>query len=291
MRMHDGEVHIDADLVRALLTSQFPRLAGLPIRHVRSTGTVNAIYRLGDELCVRLPRVSAWAQDLQKELRLLPDLAARLTLRVPEPVGTGEPNDSYPFSWAIYRWIEGRPYADELVVDERVAARDLAGFVLELRGTPVPDGGPRGGRPPLRELDVSARAAIDASRGMLDAEATAAAWHRALESPPWEGQPVWVHADLLRPNILVHDGRICAVIDFGGVGVGDPAADVTAAWSVFGPGGRGVFRRLLDVDEATWQRARGYALVQAAWVIPYYRRTNPGFVALAVRTVEQILAG
>ncbi len=291
MTMHDGEVDIDADLVRALITAQFPLLADLPIHKVRSTGTVNAVFRLGDEFCVRLPRVSAWARDLDRELRWLPDLAPRVTLRVPEPVGTGEPNDSYPFSWAIYRWIEGRPYADELIVDQRVAARDLAEFVLELRGIPAPDGAPRGGRPPLRELDASARTAIDASRGIIDTRAAAAAWQRSLDSAPWEGRPVWVHADLLRPNILVDEGQICAVIDFGGVGIGDPAADVTAAWSVFGPAGRQVFRRALDVDESTWQRARGYALVQAAWVIPYYRWSNPEFVEQAVRTIEQTLAG
>ncbi len=101
---------------------------------------------------------------------------------------------------------------------------------------------------------------------------------------------MWVHADLLRPNVLVRDGRLCAVIDFGGIGVGDPAADVIAAWSVFGPTGRAAFRSALDVDDATWQRARGYALHQAAMIIPYYGVTNPRFVALATRTIEELLA-
>ena len=132
-KMHDDEVHIDAALVRRLLTEQFPRWADLPISAVRSTATVNAIYRLGDQLYVRLPRVEEWAKDLEKEWRWLPELAPRLSLRIPEPIGMGHPTGSYPFPWAIYGWIEGQPYSDELIEDEHQAARDLAQFVVELR--------------------------------------------------------------------------------------------------------------------------------------------------------------
>jgi aminoglycoside phosphotransferase (APT) family kinase protein len=289
-KMHDDEVHIDAALVRRLVAEQFPRWAGLPIRAVRSTATVNAIYRLGDQHYVRLPRVEEWTQDLDKEWRWLPKLAPRLSLRVPEPVGKGHPAGSYPFSWAIYGWIEGQPYSDELVDDEYQAARDLAQFVVELRRIEPAVGAPRGGRKPLRELDAVTRAAIEASLDVIDSDAATAAWERALQAPAWKGTPVWIHSDLLRPNVLVHDGRLCAVIDFGGVGVGDPAADVIAAWSVFGHTGRRVYRDALDVDDGTWNRARGFALHQAAMIIPYYTDTNPRFVALAKRTVEEVLA-
>jgi len=287
--MHRGEVDIDEALVARLVAAQFPHLADLPIRAVPSTGTVNAIYRLGDHLCARLPRVSSWARDLQKELTWLPKLAPSLSLRVPEPVAKGHPANDYPFPWAIYRWIDGQPYRDDLVQDERQAAADLAQFVVELRGID-PRGAPRGGRRPLRELDAPTRAAIEASGGVIDREAAAAAWTSALQAPPWDGAPVWIHADLLRPNLLVDRGRLCAVIDFGGVGVGDPAADVIAAWSIFSQRGRAAFRGALDVDDGTWSRARGYALHQALLIIPYYTQTNPGFVALAKRTVEQVLA-
>jgi aminoglycoside phosphotransferase (APT) family kinase protein len=290
MKMHDGEVDIDAALVGRLVAAQFPQLTDLPISAIQSTGTVNAIYRLGDHLYARLPRVQSWAQDLDKEWRWLPELAPQLSLRVPEPVGRGHPTSSYPFSWAIYRWIDGQPYADELVADEHQAAKDLAQFVVELRRIDPGGGAPRGGRRPLRELDAVTRAAISSARGVIDSDAAAAAWERALQAPAWNGTPVWIHGDLLRPNVLVLDGRLCAVIDFGGAGVGDPAADVIAAWSVFGHTGRGVFRGALDVDDATWNRARGYALHQAALIIPYYGETNPGFVAPAKRTVEEILA-
>jgi aminoglycoside phosphotransferase (APT) family kinase protein len=290
MKMHDGEVDIDAELVGRLVAAQFPQLTDLPISAVQSTGTVNAIYRLGDHLYARLPLVQEWARDLDKEWHWLPKLAPRLSLRVPEPVGRGHPAGSYPFSWAIYRWIDGRPYADELVADEHQAAKDLSQFVVELRRVDVVVGAPRGGRQPLRELDIGTRAAIESARGVIDGDAAAAVWERALEAPAWKGTPVWVHSDLLRPNVLVHGGRLCAVIDFGGVGVGDPAADVIAAWSVFSRTGRGTFRDVLDVDDGTWNRARGFALHQAVAIIPYYAETNPGLVALARRTVEEVLA-
>jgi aminoglycoside phosphotransferase (APT) family kinase protein len=289
MKMHDGEVDIDADLAGRLVAEQFPQLADLPVRAVPSTGTVNAIYRLGDRLCARLPRVRTWARDLDKEWRWLPRLAPRLSLRVPEPVARGRPTDSYPFSWAIYGWIDGQQYADALVDDEGRAAGELAQFVRELRRID-PAGAPRGGRRPLRELDTATRSAIESARGVIDSDAATAAWERALQAPAWTGAPVWIHCDLLRPNLLVRDGRLCAVIDFGGAGIGDPAADVIAAWSVFGRAGRGVFRAALEVDDGTWNRARGFALHQAALIIPYYGETNPGFVAPAKRTVEEILA-
>ena len=289
MKMHDGEVGIDAGLVRRLVDGQFPRLASLPVSAVQSTGTVNAIYRLGDHLCARLPRVQEYAGDLEDELRWLPWLAPQLSLRVPEPVATGHPAGGYPFPWAIYRWIDGQPYADELVEDERQAAIDLARFVAELRAID-PAGAPRAGRRPLRELDDATRTAIESSRSVIDADAVAAVWERALEAPAWEGTPVWIHTDLLRPNLLAGGGRLGAVIDFGGAGIGDPAADVIAAWSVFGPAGRETFRGALDVDDGTWNRARGFALHQAAMIIPYYPETNPGFVALAKRTLDEVLA-
>jgi aminoglycoside phosphotransferase (APT) family kinase protein len=290
MRMHDGEAEIDVTLVRRLVAAQFPRLVGLQVREVASTGTVNAIYRLGDQLYARLPRLPRYVASLEREWRWLPVLAPGLTLRVPEPVALGQPTAEYPFTWVIYRWIDGDPYADQLVDDERRAARDLARFVAEVRRIAPPAGAPRGGRRPLAQLDDGTRTSIGAAADAIDGAAALAAWESALQSPAWDGRPVWIHADLLRPNLLVADGCLRAVIDFGSVGVGDPATDVIPAWAVFGPAGRAAFRDALGVDDGTWRRARGIALHQAAALIPYYSVSNPAFAVLGRRTVEQVIA-
>ena len=287
--MHDDEIDIGAGLVERLVAAQFPRYAGLPVSPVPSAGTVNAIYRLGDGLCVRLPRVARYAADLEKECRWLPELAPRLPLRVPSLVAVGAPDAEFRFPWAVYRWIDGQPYGDGLISDEITAAKDLAQFVTDLRRAPAVPEAPHGGRRPLRQLDAATREAISAARGAVDSDAATAAWDLALRAPAWDGRPTWIHADLLRPNLLVSGGRIHAVIDWGSAGVGDPAADVVPAWSVFGAAGRAAFRAGLDVDDGTWRRARGYALHQAALIIPYYTKTNPEFAAQAARTVREVI--
>jgi aminoglycoside phosphotransferase (APT) family kinase protein len=200
----------------------------------------------------------------------------------------GKPTKWYPYPWAIYHWMDGAAYRDELIDDEHQAAHDLVHFIGELRSLDFP-GAPPGGRNPLLELDAATRSAIESSDGVIDRATVTEAWIRSLAAPPWNGKPVWIHGDLLRSNLLVHGGRLCAVIDFGGVGVGDPAADVIPAWSVFSEPGRETFRQALNVDDATWHRARGYALHQALMIIPYYPETNPEFVTLAKRTIDEIL--
>ena len=287
--MHADEVAIDRSLVQRLLDEQFPALARQPLRLVHSTGTVNALYRLGDGLAVRLARVPDWADSLHREWKWLPRLAPHLPLAIPQPVALGRPAPYYPHPWAIYRWLEGQPYRPDLVHDEVQAAGDLAHFVHSLRALPV-DAALRGGRQPLAEVDEETRAAIEASAGLVDVEAARTAWGQALRAPAWDGEPVWIHGDLIPSNLLLQAGQLHAVIDFGSVGVGDPAMDIIPAWSVFGAAGRAAFRRALDVDEGTWQRGRGYALHQALLIIPYYAASNPEFTAEAQRTVQQVLA-
>lgn len=286
--MHPDELAIDAALVRRLLADQMPSLARLPLREV-GRGTVNAMFRLGDDLAVRLPRTMAWAGDLERERTWLPRLRGRLSLRIPEPVGYGVAAEGYPLPWAVYRWLDGELFDDAVVSDETEAANDLARFVRELRSGPTTNA-PRTGRRPLAELDASTRTAVAEAGDLLDGPAVVAAWERALAAPPFAGERVWVHTDLLRPNLLVSGGRLVAVIDFGAVGVGDPAADVIPAWTVFGPAGRAAYRAALEVDDATWERARGYALTQAALIVPYYRETNPAFTASALRTLREVVA-
>lgn len=289
MAMHPDEIPITARLVQQLLADQFPEVAHLPVREFRSTGTVNAVFRIGDGLLARLPRLTRWAADLDREARWLPSLASRVPLSIPVPVFLGKPTGHYPSIWAVYEWIDGSPYTDAAVDDEAAAARTLADFLIHLHRIDSA-GAPRAGRRPLAELDAMTREALTAARDLIDAEKALAAWNHALGAPVWDGAPVWIHTDLLRPNLLVRGGQLVAVIDWGGTGVGDPAADVIAAWSVFGSTGRAAFLAALDVDEQTRARSRGFALHQAAMIIPYYRTSNPAFVSSAVRTVEQVIA-
>jgi aminoglycoside phosphotransferase (APT) family kinase protein len=288
--MHEDQVEIGVPLVRRLLAEQYPRAADLPIERVQSTGTVNALFRLGGGSVARLPLVARWSEDIEREWQWLPWLSEGIgSIRIPEPVFKGEPTSWYPFPWAIYRWIDGTPYDDALVRDERRAAEALAAFVLELRALELVDHAPPAGRRPLRELDRETREAIRAADETIDAAAAMSVWDEALEASAWDGQQTWIHGDLLRPNLLVHEGRLVAVIDFGGVGVGDPATDLMPAWSVFGEEGRRAFRAALGPDTHAWRRGRGIALHQAALVIPYYPETNPRFVSLSKRAIEQIL--
>jgi aminoglycoside phosphotransferase (APT) family kinase protein len=289
-KLHADEVDIDAALVQRLLASQMPELAGLAIVAVRSTGTVNAIFRLGDELCVRMPRVARYARDLEKELEWLPQLAPRVSLTIPSPESRGEPGHGYPFTWAVYRWIDGETYATDRVADERTAAQALAGFVDELR-TIDTAGAPPSGRAPLHTLDEMTRDAIDRLPAAFGIAPDAAhdAWAITGRAPVWDGVACWRHADLLPPNVLVAGGHLHAVIDWGAAGIGDPAIDLIAAWSMFGAAGRAAYRERLQPDDGDWDRARGIALHQALLIIPYYAETNPAFSAMAARTVARVL--
>jgi aminoglycoside phosphotransferase (APT) family kinase protein len=286
--MHKGEIAIHAALVLQLIYDQFPQFANQTVEIIHSTGTVNAIFRLGNELCVRLPRKEDWAANIHREWTWLLKLKPHLSLAVPEPVAMGEPTVYYPYPWAIYRWIKGMTYQDKLIGDERQAAQDLAIFIRELREFDT-HGAPQAGRKPLAALDASTREAIAACGSVIDKELAAAAWADALGGVFWDGTAKWIHADLLPSNLLIRDGRIYAVLDFGSAGIGDPAHDVTPAWAVFNNAGRETFREALSVDEDTWRRARGYALHQAVMIIPYYAKTNPVFVRSVKDTIKQIL--
>jgi aminoglycoside phosphotransferase (APT) family kinase protein len=287
--MHAGEVDTDPRLVKRLL-DQLPQWADLRIEAGPSTGTVNALYRIGDDLVVRLPRVSGWEDDLGKEVRWLPVLAPRLPLAVPVPVARGVPRHGYPFHWAVYRWLPGEDLSAASGVDLLQVAEALVGFVRALRRVPT-DEAPRSRRDrPLAARDAELRAAVVAAAGAMDGPAVLRAWEPSVEAAPWSARAVWTHGDLLTPNLLCQDGRLCGVVDFGNMGVGDPAVDLIPAWSVLSEDSRQLFRSGLKHDAGTWLRARGMALHQAVMIIPYYAKTNPGFVATAQKTVHEVAA-
>ena len=288
-KMHVGEVDTDASLVRRLLAAQFPQWADLPMEPVASAGTDNALYRLGDDMAVRLPRIH-WAAGVDKEHEWLPKLAPFLPLAIPVPLAKGNPGEGYPWQWSVYRWLEGENATIEQIVDLSQAATDLAHFIVALQQID-PTGGPPARRGvPLATRDQPTREAIAALHGTLDANIVTAAWNVALEAPAWQGPPVWVHGDLLPGNLLVKQGRLSAVIDFAGLGVGDPACDLMIAWNLFTAETRDLFHAALAVDDATWARGRGWALSQALIFIPYYLDTNPVGVAIARRTINEVLA-
>jgi len=288
--MHTEQVDSDADLVRRLLVGQYPQWADLPIARLPSSGTDNAIYRLGAELVVRLPLIHWAVGQVEKEHTWLPKLAPRLPLAVPEPLAMGEPAEGYPWHWSVYRWIDGESAHPDRIADLRQTADDLAGFVAALHAIDLADA-PRSQRGvPLATKDTEIRGAIEAMAHEFDAEALTAAWDEAITCPQWDGPPVLVHGDLSDGNLLVRDGRLHAVIDFSCFGLGDPANDLDVAWDLFSGESRDAYRRALGVDDATWTRGRGWAIT-AVYGIPYYEHTNPGIVTRARRRVAAILAG
>jgi len=291
-KMHAEEVETDADLVRRLLAGQFPHWADLPLELVESYGTDHDIYRLGDELSVRLPRI-AWATgQAVKEATWLPRLAPHLPLAVPVQLARGEPGDGYPYAWSVYAWLPGEN-ANATIDDLDLAAVDLAGFVRALRRIDTTDAHPRRPRSrgaPLAELDEDVRRAIAELGDRIDAGAALRVWEESLAAPAWDGEELWVHGDLLPGNLLVVGGRLSAVIDFGCLNVGDPACDLQPAWNVFAGSSRERYREELDVDEASWLRGRGWALYQAVMALPYYWDTNPGMVRQASHALRQVLA-
>ena len=287
MSLHPDELPIDVALARRLLQEQLPELAGLPLRPVELAGTVNAVFRLGDRLSLRLPRNPAWAVDLDREMIWLPWLAAKLPLRIPAVVAVGEPTPDYPCRWAVHEWLDGSPYHRRPAGDEEQAARDLAAFVAALHGLDRGDA-PAAGRAALADVDGPTRRFLVASPE-IDRAAALRAWDRATRAPAHTGPSTWIHADLLPTNLLVDQGRLTAVLDWGTAGVGDPANDLVPAWAVFGPVGRQELLGRLEVDDTTWERARGIALAQAAAIVPYYRDSHPEFAAVGRRTIAEVI--
>lgn len=288
-KMHADEVDIDESLVRRLLGTHFPRWADLPVARVDSAGTSNAVYRLGEDMVVRLPRIAGAADDVAKEHRWLPLLAPPLPIAVPVPLGRGGPAAGYPFPWSVYRWLEGETPAVGRIAEPGLLAQDLAEFITALHRIDPADGPPSYRSEPLAARDTATRDAIDALRGIVDAGAAGAVWEAALEAPAWPGPPVWIHADLQPGNLLTARGRLTAVIDFGCLGLGDPAVDLIAAWYVLPADARDAFRAAVDVDEATWTRGRGWALSVALMELRYYRATNPVMAAIAHHVIHEAL--
>ena len=288
--MHVDEVDITESLVRQLVAEQFSHWAKLSIKSVESAGTSNAIYRLGDDMSVRLPRIPSAVDSVNTEFVWLPKLASCLPFPVPTPLAIGKPSEDYPWHWTICQWVEGHNPIEGQLAEPLTFATDLAKFIRALHEVNLPDGPQSERGKPLIVQDEEARIAIDALHGKIDTNAALVAWEEALRVPQWDGRPVWIHGDLMPGNLLIKNNRLSAVIDFSCLGVGDPAIDLIIAWNLLPAHSREIFRRELHVNDATWARGRGWALSMALIQLPYYEHTNPVMAANARYTINEVLS-
>ena len=300
--MHEGQLHLDAETVRALVADQLPELAGLGVRMLPQAGTVNAVARLGDGLAARFPLQPGPPDEVRRSLEREAEAAARLVGRlrvpVPEVVALGAPGRGYPLPWTVQTWLPG---TDGSVVDPGTSdafARDLAVLVADLRATPTAGhtfvGERRTGRGgTIGDHEAWVRTCLDRSAGLLDVPALAALWDRLRVLPRGPEPDVTTHGDLIPGNVLVAgsgpDARLVGLLDVGGAGPADPALDLVGAWHLLDDGPRAMFREALGCDDVTWARGVGWAYEQAIGLVWYYRTSHPAFSALGRRTLDRLL--
>jgi aminoglycoside phosphotransferase (APT) family kinase protein len=294
----DGRAGIDAALVRRLVAAQFPQWSGLPVAPVEVEGWDNRTYRLGPEMTVRLPTAPGYVAAVAKENRWLPRLAPSLPVAVPPILGQGAPGEGYPFPWSVRGWLDGETADRARIEDMAQFAVSVAEFILALQGCAAADGPLAGehswyrGASPAH-YDEETRRCLAAlhgrvDTGRLDTGRAAVVWDAALAAQ-WSGVPVWFHGDIASGNLLVVDGKLAAVIDFGTSGVGDPACDLVIAWGMFCGESREAFRRAVRQDEGTWARARGWALWKALLTLTECIDADRERAAVQLRVIGEIL--
>jgi aminoglycoside phosphotransferase (APT) family kinase protein len=291
--MMDDQPLIDSALVRRLVANQFPHWAGLPIRAVENGGWCNRVFHLGEDMIVRLPRHIAYIAQVEKEHRWLPILQPRLPLPIPTPLAMGQPAEGYSWVWSIYRWLAGETAAPERIADMRDFAASLGSFLTAMHNidsTGGPPAGPhsfyRGGA--LATYDAQTQEALAILKGKIDIAAARRVWEAALATT-WTAAPVWIHGDVSVGNLLVRDGRLHAVIDFGNMAVGDPACDLAMAWTLFENKSRDAFRAALPLDVDTWARGRGWVLWKALILAAGLSTSNAYEAAHPWRVIDEVL--
>ncbi len=288
--MPAAEVAVDATLVRHLLAAQHPDLAALPLRPA-GEGWDNVLFRLGDELAVRLPRRQLGVPLVANEQRWLPALAPHLPLPIPTPVRIGHPGEVYPWPWSVVPWIDGIPACDRPPDDPGVTAEVLGRFLAALH-RPAPEDAPRNPYRgiPLPDRTPNVQTALDRLGALVDRAAVEERWARCTAAEPWTGPPLWLHGDLHAGNVLVHAGAISGVIDFGDLTGGDPATDLMVAWMLVDPAEHGRFRSAYGgIDDATWIRGQGWAITHALAVWAHADGL-PAYEAMARRSLAAVLA-
>jgi aminoglycoside phosphotransferase (APT) family kinase protein len=287
-------ITVDAEQVRRLVVQQFPRWAGLPVRPVANGGWDNWTFHLGSGMLVRLPSAAEYALAVDKEHRWLPVLAPRLPLPIPVPLAKGAPGAGYPYSWSVYPWLGGEPASAGSIADPVRFAVDLAGFLTALRSID-PAGGPRPGQHnwfrggTLRTYDGQAQDALAKLDGHVNAGLAREIWQSALDAR-WDGVQSWFHGDVAAGNLLLTDGQLTAVIDFGTCGVGDPACDLAIAWTLLTAEGRQAFRERLQAGAEAWARGRGWALWKTLVTCAYTRGDDDEDAVSARRVLGEIFS-
>lgn len=294
-KLHADEIALDEKLLRQLIEEQFPFFAELQLSPVNSSGSDHWLLRLGGQLLVRLPRRPSAAQQIPKVHDWLPRLSPALPLQVPSIVAAGKPCAAFPWPWSILSWIDGSPADPLTIACSHDAASRLALFVKALQEQDANSG-------PVAEVHNAYRGQALFTRDtsvrnsvcrILDAdmrELALSVWDEALSAEPHVGAPKWLHGDLLPSNLLIADNRLVAVIDFGLLGVGDPACDLMAGWTLFNAEARKTFRAAIKPDDSAWSRGRGWALAFAAAAYAYYEPMGHPLAAIAARTMGEVLS-
>jgi aminoglycoside phosphotransferase (APT) family kinase protein len=288
-KLHNNEIDIDVKLVQHLIQTQFPHWADLPIGLFEAGGTENVLYRLGEHLVIRLPRIPEAVAPLEKDTTWLTMIAPHVPLGIPKQLALGQVSPAFPFPWGLYQWLEGTDLFTNPVANFEQLALDLAGFIKALQQIKIPISPPPSRGIPLHLEDTAVRESIALLPDEFQSKILEKIWQNALNAPLWNGTPVWSHGDLHGANLLCQNGRLSAVIDFGALGVGDPVFDYASAWQVLDAPSRGLFRDILELDDTTWLRACAKALRSAALAYPYYLHTNPVLTGIARYSIEQIL--
>ncbi|MCA0402792.1 MAG: aminoglycoside phosphotransferase family protein [Proteobacteria bacterium] len=286
-------IHIDVPLVRQLINTQFPEWANLPVKPVEFSGWDNRTFHLGEHMTVRLPSNAEYSGQVEKEQYWLPKLAPHLPVAIPTPLAMGKPSKEYPWHWSIYKWLEGNTASIDRINNINQFAIALAKFLIALQQCDVIDGPLagehnfyRGGN--LSVYDGETREAIRVLGSKIDTKVVTEIWEAALAST-WQHPPVWIHGDIAIGNLLVNNGRLSAVIDFGQLGVGDPACDLSIAWTFFTNISRDAFRQTLKLDSSTWRRGRGWTLWKALIVYAGLASTNPNEVKKAKLIINEVI--
>ncbi|WP_439022243.1 aminoglycoside phosphotransferase family protein [Bacillus thuringiensis] len=284
---------INVSLVEKLIQEQFPEWAHLEVKSVKLSGHDNRTFHLGDQMSVRLPSDVAYAPQVEKENKWLPLLSKELSLPISSPIAKGNPSEEYPWPWSINKWIEGETVTKEKVRDLNEFAADLGSFLLALQSIDASNGPIAGAHNFYRGglisvYDKEARDAIENNKDVFDETVLKHLWDLALQST-WKRKPVWIHGDVAPGNLLVKDGKLSAVIDFGILGVGDPACDAAMAWTFFDQNSRNIFKEILRMDEETWNRARGWALWKALITYDANKVSNKIVAEESYRVIQVIV--